>query len=104
MGPGKSVHYKGVFTNQGCSLWEVSLYLYYAAIADSIFADFVYVVFKYLLNTKPLRTILLQFFWGRNVFWNRWTRLMYDNSILIFCSLPGLKQISAARLLLLLLS
>ena len=26
MGPGKSVHYKGVFTNQGCSLWEVSLY------------------------------------------------------------------------------
>ena len=27
MGPGKSVHYEGVFTNQGCSLWEVSLYL-----------------------------------------------------------------------------
>ena len=26
MGPGKSVHYKKVFTNQGCSLWEVSLY------------------------------------------------------------------------------
>ena len=26
MGPGKSVRYKGVFTNQGCSLWEVSLY------------------------------------------------------------------------------
>ena len=26
MGPGKSVHYKEVFTNQGCSLWEVSLY------------------------------------------------------------------------------
>ena len=25
MGPGKSVHYKVVFTNQGCSLWEVSL-------------------------------------------------------------------------------
>ena len=27
MGPGKSVHYKGVFTNQGCWLWEVSLYI-----------------------------------------------------------------------------
>ena len=27
MGPGKSVHYEGVFTNQGCSLWEVSLYI-----------------------------------------------------------------------------
>ena len=26
MGPGKSVHYEGVFTNQGCSLSEVSLY------------------------------------------------------------------------------
>ena len=26
MGPGKSVHYEGVFTNQGCSLREVSLY------------------------------------------------------------------------------
>ena len=24
MGPGKSVHYKEVFTNQECSLWEVS--------------------------------------------------------------------------------
>ena len=29
MGPGKSVHYEGVFTNQGCSLREVSLYLFY---------------------------------------------------------------------------
>ena len=28
MRPGKNVHYKGVFTNQGCSLWEVSLYVY----------------------------------------------------------------------------
>ena len=27
MGPGKSVHYEGVFTNQGCSLREVSLYM-----------------------------------------------------------------------------
>ena len=26
MGPGKSVHYKEVFSNQGCSLREVSLY------------------------------------------------------------------------------
>ena len=32
MGPGKSVHYKGVFTNQGCSLWEVSLYMKMSAI------------------------------------------------------------------------
>ena len=29
MGPGKSVHYKGVFTNQGCSLLEVSLYIHF---------------------------------------------------------------------------
>ena len=28
MGPGKSVYYKDVFTNQGCSLWEVSLYIF----------------------------------------------------------------------------
>ena len=30
MGPGKSVHYKGVFTNQGCSLREVSLYIFFS--------------------------------------------------------------------------
>ena len=27
MGPGKSIHYEEVFTNQGCSLREVSLYV-----------------------------------------------------------------------------
>ena len=29
VGPGKSVHYEGVFTDQGCSLREVSLYCHY---------------------------------------------------------------------------